>query len=257
MWLDLNIQLQGISFSKYPFSLQNLTAWTKIVFRYGKFYAKRLNIMDNFIKFFIELGKLKTTRRTGWLLREVRDPESIADHSFRLGILAWLLPQIKKYDIDTDKVLKMGLIHDMCEVYAGDATPYDDLVTPNAEENRELLAKWPRRNKEEKERLALLKHEKEKKGLEKLLSLLPNKIHDEFMDLWMEYENGDSREGRFVRQLDRLETLMQALEYEDEKRLLSIKSFWEQVKELIDDPILLEFMEELDNYFYLGHNNSH
>lgn len=210
--------------------------------------------MDNFIKFFLELGKLKSTARTGWLLREVPEPESISDHSFRLAILAWLLPKFKKYDLDSDRVLKMALIHDMCEVYAGDATPYDDLVTPNAPENRELLAKWPRRTKEEKEHLAAEKHSKEKKGLKELIDLLPVYLSKDIMELWLEYEKGESREGRFVRQIDRLETLMQALEYESSQKIVSIKSFWEQVKELIDDPILLEFMEELDKYFYVKQN---
>lgn len=213
--------------------------------------------MDDFIKFFVELGRLKSTRRTGWLLRQVENPESIADHSFRLAVLAWLLPQVKEYHLDYDKVLKMALIHDICEVYAGDATPYDDLVTDNVDENQELLAHWPRRTKSEKEKLAKVKHEKEKQSLEKLLRLLPDERGKAILDLWLEYEDGDSREGRFVRQLDRLETLMQALEYENEKRLLRIKSFWQQVKELIDDPVLLEFMEELDNYFYVRQNSQH
>ncbi len=213
--------------------------------------------MEGLIKFFLDVGKLKRTRRTGWVLREVKDSESIADHSFRLTLLAWLLPRFKNYDIDVERVVRICITHDVCEVYAGDSTPYDDLLTSDVQANRKILSKWPRRSREEKERLLKLKHEKEEKALRKILKPLPTEMQKEMMDLWQEYEVGETKEGRFCRQLDRLETLMQALEYEKEDKYVPIKSFWEQVKELIDDPILIEFMSELDNFFYARHNKRH
>lgn len=209
--------------------------------------------MDNFIKFLLELGKLKKTARTGWKIREVENAESVADHTFRLTILAWLLPQIKKYDLDYDKVLKMSLIHELAGIYAGDITPYDDLLTNSKEKNQEILAKWPRRAKEDKEKLSKDRYHKEREGVEKLLSLLPKNESEVLFEMWEEFEKGVSREARFVRQIDMLETLLQALEYEEKGTLLSVKAFWEQNKELIDDPVLLEFMEEMDQYFYVKH----
>src|SRR5690242_18658318 len=107
--------------------------------------------MDQFIKFLLHIGKIKETKRRGWELRNVNDPESVADHSFRLSIMAWMLPQFKKYDLDYDKVLKMSMIHELAGIYTGDLTPYDDLLTDEPSRNQEILSKWPRRSKEEKE----------------------------------------------------------------------------------------------------------
>jgi len=68
--------------------------------------------------------------------------------------------------------------------------------------------------------------------------------------LWDDYEKGLTPEGRFVRQLDRVENLLQALEYWQEKERFAIGPWWVQIEELIDDPVLLEFMGALENKFH-------
>ena len=60
----------------------------------------------------------------------------------------------------------------------------------------------------------------------------------------------DRVERLVARQLDRIETLLQALEYEKKDKQVNILSFWYQLKELADDPVIIEFMEGLDSYFY-------
>lgn len=209
--------------------------------------------MRSLINFFIQTGKLKDLRRSGWLLRKVQDPETVAEHSFRAALMAWVLGE--KRGLDSTKLLKMLLIHDVVEVGAGDSTPYDDLVTPQADLQK-LLSGWPRRTKEEKERIAREKHLKERRALEVLIKDLPEDLRKEMYDLWMEYDVGKSEEGRFARQLDRIETLLQALEYEKEHKKVNVLSFWYQLKELADDKLIIEFMEELDNYFYTKENES-
>lgn len=203
--------------------------------------------MTDLIEFFIEVGKLKGLRRSGWLLRKVKDPETVAEHSFRSALMAWVLGSER--GLDSQKLLKMLLIHDLVEVYAGDSTPYDDLLTPEVDMNK-LLSHFPRHSKKEKERLFKEKHERELQSLKKITAKLPEKLKKEMYDLWMEYDIGSTEEGRFARQLDRIETLLQALEYEKRNKKTNVLSFWYQLKELADDRVIVDFMHSLDDYFY-------
>ncbi|CAN1326290.1 5'-deoxynucleotidase hdd1 [Linum perenne] len=57
--------------------------------------------------------RLKTTKRAGWVKRDVRDPESIADHMYRMGLMGLILPDIP--GIDRDKCVKMAIVHDIAE----------------------------------------------------------------------------------------------------------------------------------------------
>lgn len=66
----------------------------------------------------------------------------------------------------------------------------------------------------------------------------------------MVYEKGLTPEGRFVRQVDRVENLLQALEYWKKGKRFAIGPWWIQIEELIDDPLLLKFMKALDKKFH-------
>ena len=55
--------------------------------------------MDEIIKFFIEIGKLKGMPRRGGLSREVKNPESIAEHifqSYHYGTGFWRRKKIRR-----------------------------------------------------------------------------------------------------------------------------------------------------------------
>lgn len=67
---------------------------------------------------FIELGNLKKLKRTGWVLRGVPNPESIADHSFRVALITFFLAdELKKrgVEINPDKAVRIALLHDIGE----------------------------------------------------------------------------------------------------------------------------------------------
>jgi len=198
--------------------------------------------MKNELNFLIEVGKLKTMPRMGWVLRKINNPETIAAHTFRMTLMAWILCYQKK--INVNKALKMSLIHDLCEVYAGDTTPFDNI--PSGKRKREFFNEWPRLSKKEKEKFFLNKYKKENKALKKITSSLPKKLKKEIMGLWNEYENGSTQEGRFVRQLDRVENLLQAFEYWKEGKKFKIEPWWIQIEELVDDPLLLKFIKVLE-----------
>lgn len=203
--------------------------------------------MDNIINFLIEIGKLKKMLRRGWVLRGIKDSETIAAHTFRMAIMAWILGRKKRLSIN--KILKMSLIHDLCEVYGGDTTPYDKLIK-NKKDWLEITKKWPRFSKKEKEKMFKEKYKKESKALEKLLLKLPPDLKTEIKKLWIDYEEGLTPEGKFVRQLDRVENLLQALEYWKKEKKFAIEPWWIQIEELVDDPILIKFLEFLEKKFH-------
>ena len=109
--------------------------------------------MDKIIKFFSEIGKLKLIPRRGWVIRDVKNPESIAEHTFRVAIMAWVLADRKNSKLNLEKLIKMALIHDLCEVYSGDITPYDSILPKDKKKRQELLKTWPRFSNEEKKRI--------------------------------------------------------------------------------------------------------
>lgn len=204
--------------------------------------------MKEILNFLIEIGKLKKIKRKGWVLRGVKDPETIAAHSFRIAIISWFLGKQKKLNIN--KILKMSLIHDLCEVYAGDTTPYDTILPKNKKQWKKILEKWPRLPKKEKEKIFFEKFKKENKALEKLILKLPLDLKKEIKNLWVDYERGVSQEGKFVRQVDRVENLLQALEYWEKNKQFTIGPWWVQIEELVDDPLLLKFIDTLDKKFH-------
>ena len=149
-------------------------------------------------------GKLKRIKRQGWL--DVGIPpamaESVADHSFRTALLVAF---VSEPDINMAKALKMALVHDLGEAEVGDLTP---------------RSKVPRKKKAEMEEKAIL-------GLG----------NGEVLALWREFEEGKSPEAKAVREADRYEMVIQAMEYVlqgyPEKKL---RRFWKGVPMKLPEP---------------------
>lgn len=162
--------------------------------------------LEGIVAFFHLLEKLKLEKRKGWLNRGIKDCESVAEHSFRLALMAMVFGERKKLDVN--KVVKMAIIHDLPEAICGDVA-----TTPNDEKNLEL----------QKE-----KHKREEQALEKVLAGLEGKIKEEIWKLWQEYEKKESEEAKLVFELDRLEGIFQAREYEDRKNFkVTLEEFYE------------------------------
>ncbi|XP_022999764.1 HD domain-containing protein 2-like isoform X1 [Cucurbita maxima] len=143
------------------------------------------------IDFLTLCQRLKTTKRTGWVRRRVKDPESIADHMYRMGIMALISSDIP--GVDRDKCIKMAIVHDIAEAIVGDITPFDGI------------------SKMEKSR-------REQEALDHMCKLLGGGSRaKEIGELWMEYENNSSPEAKIVKDLDKVEMILQALEYENEQ----------------------------------------
>ncbi len=147
----------------------------------GRVHAMSLNVM----LLAQELGRLKRIPRTGWALRGVPGPESVADHSYRTTVLAMVLGD--RLGLDTDRMMRMALLHELSECRTGDipsgAIPIEQKTAIEQRVARDLLA-----------------------------AAGDDGVYQELIEDFLE---GRSREARLVRDLDRLEMLLQALEYQD------------------------------------------
>lgn len=70
------------------------------------------------ISFAYEAGHLQRLPRAGWLLAGIQHPESVAEHSFRTGVLAYLIAVLE--GADADRAAALGLFHDLPEARSGD-----------------------------------------------------------------------------------------------------------------------------------------
>ncbi len=145
---------------------------------------------DGLIDFIAEAGRLKKLPRTGWVESSVPDPESVADHSFRVALIAMILSDAQR--LDTIKVVRMALLHDLAEAETGDLTP--------------------RQKETDIEGFKLA----EDTAMVKLLEKLPEAIRGEYRAAWREFSEASTEEARLVRDADKLEMIMQASEYQQE-----------------------------------------
>ncbi|MET0400546.1 MAG: HD domain-containing protein [Longimicrobiaceae bacterium] len=176
------------------------------------------------LQFFRLAGRLKETSRAGWLLQGIRDPESVADHTFRVCLLALVLAKDVDGPIDVERCLTMALIHDLAESIVGDITPHDGI--PVEEKNR-----------------------REGGAMKRLSDLIDN---GEILSIWEEYQAGATPEARFVKELDKLETVLQAAEYE-EAHQLDLQEFWEMGERSLVSSISKEILDVLSQRREFNH----
>jgi putative hydrolase of HD superfamily len=204
--------------------------------------------MKEILDFLINVGKLKGKKRRGWIVHQIKNPESTAEHIFHLAILVWILGKKKK--INLDRAIKMALIHDLCEVYAPDLTPYDPLLPKDKKKIMEVLKKWPKftpalKIKKEKEKSKL-----ETRGLNKLLKRLPKDLKKEIKALWIDLQKGLTKEAKFVKQADKVINFLQGMEYWKKYGRIQYKLWIRWIKENIDNPVLIEFIKTIENEFF-------
>lgn len=203
--------------------------------------------MKEILNFFIEVGKLKRKYRKGWQVYQIKDSESTAEHIFRMTIIAWLLS--KRKNLNQERIIKIALVHDLCEIYAPDVTPYDPLLPKNPKKALEVLKNWPKFTPTLKRKKYKEKYKRELQSLKKLTSKLPSNLKAEIITLWLDFEEGLTKEGRFVKQVDKIENLLQGLEYWKKYGKIQRHLWLRWIKEIIDDPVLLEFVKTIENKF--------
>lgn len=164
-----------------------------------------------------QLVKLKKLPRTGWLRSGVGfcECESVAEHSFATGWLGYLIACEFYPELDAAKVLLLGSLHDLGEAETGDVLPWDKVLDPDFDA---------------KERLGALKLAENLKALPAVTAL------------YDEYAAGVTPEARLVRQIDKLEILLQAYGYEQELGL-DLSQFFDNLPEDCFDAKMCEVLE--------------
>jgi len=170
-----------------------------------------------------EVMRLKAVMRTGWLLRGVRNVESIADHTFGVAWAAmWLADQARArgMQVDVERVLRMALLHDLTEARTGDLPStikaYFDSATLKAADGRAARAM-----------------------LEPL-----GELGGQYLELWHDYEARASLEARIVKAADKIDLLLQASEYE-QGGARGLEEFWQNAEEDLARLNLGEFVTDL------------
>jgi len=143
-----------------------------------------LDKLEKVFDFIIEIEKLKDAHRHTKPVGLERY-ENSAEHSWHVCLCALMLREYANEKIDIDRVIKMLLIHDLGEIDAGDTIIYQSE--------------------------ALELKETEAKGVKRVLGLLPEEKHEEYIGLWYEFEAGETPESRYARAIDRIPPLLHNL----------------------------------------------
>ena len=126
--------------------------------------------LEKQIQFILEIDKLKSVYRRTYLIDGERR-ENSAEHSWHLAMLAMVMAEYSNEPVDTARVVKMLLVHDIVEVDAGDTYFYD------AQAGRDKV-------------------ERERAAAERIFGLLPADQGGEFKRLWEEFETCATADAR-------------------------------------------------------------
>ena len=171
------------------------------------------------LDFFKNSLNLKNISRQGWIDKLfIEQPESVADHSYSMAVMAMVISDLENYD--SEKILKMVLLHDLAESKIGDFTP--DQIT-----------------KDKKEKI-------ENNAFYEIIENLPESIKLKYVEIWKEYQNQISIESKIVYQIDRLEMALQAKTYQkDGSSKEDITTFLETAKSDITHPKLQQLFRKI------------
>ena len=180
----------------------------------------RIDELSPLIATYFEINQLKQLYRQGWLQRGVSPDqcESVADHVFAVTILAIFIADAHFPDLDSHRIARMAILHDIGEIYAGDITPQDDVDSTE-------------------------KYRRESESVARVLAKLPQ--GQTYIEIWQEYETQSTPEARFVRQIDRLEMALQAKAYELDDDAPCLTEFIDCADGAIDLPQLQAMITEL------------
>lgn len=139
-------------------------------------------------RFLYEAGTLKNTRRSGWWMAGVKDPESVADHSWRTALIASIIAKLE--GADPAQAAFLAVWHDTQETRTGDVNHLGKKYGNSEADPRAITADQ--------------------------VAGMPAVIADAVNDLVAEYEAKASREAQCARDADKLECMIQGMEYRDQ-----------------------------------------
>lgn len=145
--------------------------------------------LEKIFSFFCQAGKLKDVLR--YNEKKNGTKESVADHSWRLALMAFSAAEELEINVDILKSIKLAIVHDIAESITGDIDA--------------VLIMEGKVSKEEKKKKEII-------AMEQIKSIAPEKTGVEIYNLWDEYEKNETKEAKFIKALDKLETLMHLVE---------------------------------------------
>jgi len=169
------------------------------------------------INLFAEVGLLKKIKRSGWWVAGIKDPESVADHSFRCAVIGYYIAHLER--VDPFKVMGMALFNDIHEARINDLHKMGHYYIDFKEAEKKVF----------KDQVA---------GLDK-------RVKDGLSTLRKEYDAQKTKASIIARDADILECLLQAKEYydsgyskarkffkkaPDHLKTKSAKNFWKQIR---------------------------
>ncbi|GHH58459.1 HD domain-containing protein [Lentzea cavernae] len=134
------------------------------------------------LTFLIEVDQLKTVLRASPLAAADRR-ENDAEHSWHLALMVITLAEYADEPIDVGHTMKLVVVHDLVEIYAGDTPIYDT-------------------------ELGVSQQEREEAAADRLFGILPDDAGRTMRALWDEFEARATPEARFAKAMDRLQPLL-------------------------------------------------
>ena len=142
-----------------------------------------VNRLEQQMRFLVEVDKMKSVYRRTILIDKTRR-ESDAEHSWHFALMAMLLAENADPEkVDCARVIRMALVHDLIEIYAGDTFAYD--VQGNQD-----------------------KRQRETEAADKLFALLPEDQAAEIRALWEEFDAMETPDAQYAAAIDRLQPFL-------------------------------------------------
>ena len=180
--------------------------------------------LDQQLKFTVEIDKMTGILRRTMLVDGSRR-ENDAEHSWHIAVMAMLFEEYAVQPVDISRAVKMCVVHDLIEIYAGDTFAYDTKGN-------------------------LDKAQREQAAADKLFAMLPPEQGQEIRSLWEEFDAMQTPDAKYAACMDRLQpflhnTLTQGHTWVEggtcrpmvEKRMAIIKEFMPQVYPWVEQNI--------------------
>ncbi len=176
-------------------------------------------MVDKVIEFLESANELKWIERRGWVAKvSVKQPESVADHCYLTALICMVVSDLK--GLNTNKVVKMALLHDLAESIVGDYMP------------EEISSEK--------------KDEEESRAIKTILDKLPPRLRSNYAKIWQEYKKGSSKEASLVHQIDKFEMAFQARDYMQKGYDLDLlRQFFDSASMHVKDKTLLNMLNSL------------
>ena len=172
--------------------------------------------IKNLIKFFLHIENLKTVKRKGWIIKsKVKEVESVAEHSYAATSIAMIISDL--VGLNTEKVIKMMLIHDLPEGIIGDLVPGE-----NANKDMD-----------------------EEEAIRSILGSLPDKMQIDYTEIWNEFKMNKTKESQLVHEIDKLELIIQLSLYRDRMSKEAFNEFLQSSEKIIEFDLNRELLNEI------------